>query len=215
MKKRNMSLILVLALILCLIPATAFAETDTWSGNIGEQTLTKTVTVDGTATITGDVTVTTGKIIVPNDATLTINDGKWLYLNGGELEIKEGGTLVVEGRLFSKSNCNDITLLGTMKVNGTNSCVTIYYKDTTYQKDIIGGIQSNYLRLGDGAEATITSLGTGSRADGYKYVISGGKAESFGFTNSGKDELVVANGAVLDASAGMTLNGTSTKQLTV
>ena len=211
MKKRNMSLILVLALILCLIPATAFAD-----GTTIPTTVTDTVTVDGTATIATNTTVTTGKIIVPDDATLTISAGKYLWLDSKRsdneplLEIEDGGELVVNGKLADLGS--DVVLNGKITVTGTNSDLVV--KNGTNVIEKVGGNANCKLKLGDNAVATITSLGETS-ADGYKYVISGGTATTNNFTNSGKDELVVADGAVLDASAGMTLGGSSTKQLTV
>ena len=61
MKKRNMSLILALALIISLVPATAFADTGkTLSGDITSVTeITQDTTITDTVNITGD-----GKIIV-------------------------------------------------------------------------------------------------------------------------------------------------------
>ena len=224
MKKRNMSLILVLALILCLIPATAFADNPTtWSGDITDnKTVTDTVTVDGTVNIKANVTVTTGKIIVPDGATLTISAGKYLWLNSTNatlLEIEDGGELVVNGEIWSNDDLSNVKLLGKMIVKGD---VYINYNNPATTFKIGGNSRSGDSRyqmlLDSAAEVTVTSLGDGSRADGYKYVISGGTATTNNFTNSGKDELVVASGAVLDATNGLTLNsaeGASTNQLTV
>ena len=222
MKKRNMSLILVLALILCLIPATAFADNPTtWSGDITDnKTVTDTVTVDGTVNIKANVTVTSGKIIVPDGAKLIIKGG-WLWLNDSsykdadpELVIEEGGELVVNNTFWTQNDFgSDVDLGGKITVTGNSSGVITNYG--TGRKNIVGRSADIYkLYLDSTAVATITSLGETS-ADGYKYVISGGTATTNNFTNSGKDELVVADGATLDATAGMTLDGTSTKQLTV
>ena len=213
MKKRNMSLILVLALILCLIPATAFADSTTIPTTVSE-----TVTVSGEATIASNTRVTTGKIVVPNGAKLTIKDGAYLWLsdpNGStntKLEIEDGGELVVNGKLADLGS--DVSLDGKITVNGPNSVVVVKKDNSTIDK--VGGNLKCQLKLGENAVATITRTYYGE--DGYiyyNYEISSGKATTNSFTNTGDDELVVASGATLDASAGMTLNGTSYEQLTV
>ena len=242
MKKRNMSLILVLALILCLIPATAFADNEkTLSGDISTLTeITENTTTNGNVTIK-----TGGSIVVKNNATLTIDvnntisvytggsivveDGSTLVVNhtldlaqadgtARVLKINDGGTLVVNRALFSKNNFADVEQLGTMEVKGSNANVIMYAygsNQTTY----IGN--DGLITLDSNAVITSTPLVENSYEGGYKYVISSSSAtetataKTKNFPNSGKDELVVADGATLDASAGMTLNGTSTKQLTV
>ena len=220
MKKRNMSLILVLALILCLIPATAFADgtTTTWSGDITtKQTVTNTVTVSDEATIKAEVNVTTGKIVVKKGATLTIESG-WLYLNsdGVNLEIEEDGTLVVNGLLYTKEGLGvNINLLGVMEVSGSNSgVITNHPSSSTYK---IGGTANYQLQLGDGAEVIVSSIGETS-ADGYYYDIESGTVSTHNFVNTGADEIYVFDGAVLNATNGLTLNsqaGASSSQLTV
>ena len=241
MKKRNMSLILVLALILCLIPATAFADNETLSGNV---TGLKEITTN--TTTSGDVNVMSGgSIVVKDGATLTlnhtiyvstggsivVNDGATLTINktldlaskadgtARVLKIEKGGKLVVKGNLFSKNNFADVAQLGTMEVSGTNTYVIMYAFQTGAQTAYIGN--NGLITLDENAVITSTPLVENSYEGGYKYVISSSSAtetataKTKNFPNSGKDELVVADGATLDATAGMTLNGTSTKQLTV
>ena len=222
MKKRNMSLILVLALILCLIPATAFADTEkTLSGGISTATVISENTIIDENTW---IASSPGKITVESGATLTIKEGVWLNLatasaTGVVLTVKEGGKLVVNGKLFSKSACADMMQLGTMTISGTNAQIIMNYgsKSTETPQTIYIGT-GGLITLDSKAVITSTPLTAGTYADGYKYVISGGTATTHGFPNSGKDELVVADGATLDATNGLTLNsadGASTKQLTV
>ena len=221
MKKRNMSLTLVLALILCLIPATAFASTtagDTLSGNITEETI-----ITGNTTTNGNVTIKTGgSIVVKDGATLTLSTDNVLNLkevtgSGYLLKIEKGGTLVVNGDLHSKSNFGDIEQLGTMIVSGTTARVVTNGNVAFIGKYRTGACGPGYITLDSTAVITKTPLGE-TTANGYKYEISSGTATTYGFPNSGKDELVVADGAVLDATNGLTLNsatGASANQLTV
>ncbi len=214
MKKRNMSLILVLALILCLIPATAFAGTGaTLSGNITEETvITEDTTISGTVTVAG----LSGKIIVEDGVTLTIAENGVLDLTAATsesrvLQIEEGATLVVNGAIYSLNNFADVSQLGTMEVSGPKAKLVMDGKNT---KQVYIGT-NGLITLDETAVITSTPLTAGKYEDGYKYEISGGTASTHGFPNSGKDELVVASGATLDATGGLTLGGSSTKQLTV
>ena len=239
MKKRNMSLILVLALILCLIPATAFADTaETLSGDISSETvITKDTTTSGEVNVKsgGSIVVNDGKTLTLNHTTyvstggsIVVKDGAKLIVNktldlaskaDGQarvLKIEEGGKLVVKGNLFSKNNFADVAQLGTMEVSGTNAYVIMYAFVEGYQTTYIGS--NGLITLDSNAVITSTPLTAGTYGDGYKYVISGGTATTNNFPNSGKDELVVANGAVLNAANGLTLNsqaGASENQLTV
>ena len=217
MKKRNMSLTLVLALILCLIPATAFASTtagDTLSGDITEETI-----ITGNTTINDNTSIKTGgSIVVKKNATLTIAASQALDLTQLDgttrvMKIEKGGKLVVNGIIWSKNNFDDFENLGTMTVNDTASLEK--FVGSEGRKIYIG--PGGYIRLDSGAVVTSTPLGS-TVDDGYKWVISDGTATTHGFPNSSKDELVVADGAVLDATNGLTLNsatGASANQLTV
>ena len=262
MKKRIACLLLALALLLCLLPATALAVNGADNAEITEDSTEnsatagigneKTVTVIGckytidadysiapsagnpeaTATLTvkgegGKIVVTSGhtlkvhnlgKIVVESGATLTIEAGATLDLSASTstdsrpLQINDGGKLEIKGTLISKNDFSDMEQLGTMTISGTSAAAKVAGGAATYFGT--GG----YITLDANAVITSTPLTAGTYADGYKYVISGGTATTNNFQNKGKDELVVASGATLDATNGLAFNsetGASTKQLTV
>lgn len=214
MNKRNTSLILVLAMILCLIPATAFASADlTTSGSITD---TVEIATDTTIATTVNVEGANGKIIVKDGATLTIaNNGKLLLsaTSNPTLVIEEGACLKIEGSglLKVKNKFENVTQLGTIIVEGNSAQVVWYDAENSYSYIGTNGV----LKLDNDAVITRTPLVAGSTEDGYKYEISGGTATTNNFPNYDKDELVVASGATLDAKGGLTLGGSSKDQLTV
>ena len=161
MKKRNMSLILVLALILCLIPATAFADTaGTLTGQVKEETIiSKDTSTSGTVTVGGNA----GKIVVTNGATLTIPDGSTLDLTSSTssdrvLEIQKGCKLVVNGSIYSISDFSDVKQLGTMVISGTGAKVVMDGKNA---KTVYIG-KNGLIQLDSNAVITSTPLTAGT-----------------------------------------------------
>ena len=160
------------------------------------------LTVSGDLTVKGTLDLTNSAIASSSDSATPAKDRT--------LTIKQGGNFDIYGTVKSKSNSNDICQLGTMTIYAGGK----YYANasTLY---IGGKNDDNALAKVVSGKIVSTPITEGTYADGYKYVVSGGTTKTNGFPNIGKDELVVANGAVLDATGGMTLAGSSTKQLTV
>ena len=112
--KKVLSLALALILAFSVVPA-AFAA------DINSETISDTRDLADGDTFSGDVTIAgTGKVTIPADATVTINPGSTLIVNGnlgvnGELIISAGATLVANtiiGNAGTISNRGTITNKG-------------------------------------------------------------------------------------------------------
>ena len=102
MKKRLLSILLTLCMVLCLVPATAFAATqsvDSWSG------------LQDLMNSTNDLSVTLSSDIFWGGSSLTVPAGKTvtLDLNGKAIDAQSNGTaIVVNGTLTIKNSGDDL-----------------------------------------------------------------------------------------------------------
>ncbi len=221
MKKRNMSLILALALIICLVPATAFADNTAVPSEV-----TDLVTISKDTTITGTVDVKgSGKIIVKKGAMLTIDKGATLNLLGSNLtyndaattsnrilQIEKGAYLNIYGTVQTKfHDFSDILQLGTMWIDktavidlGTGASTATASKLCTYFGE--GGFVT---LSGDNVYIAQVPNDSTDITKGYTYTLFGGTATTHRvnqgsgevpFKIYGNDEFIIEYGAVLDAS---------------
>ena len=221
MKKRNMSLILALALILCLVPATAFADSTAVPNEVTDiVTISKDTTITGTVNVTGD-----GKIIVKKGAMLTIDKGATLNLLGSNLtyndaattsnrilQIEKGAYLNIYGTLKTKfHDFSDILQLGTMWIDknavidlGTGASAATASKLCTYFGE--GGFVT---LSGDNVYIAQVPNDSTDITKGYTYTLFGGTATTHRvnqgsgevpFKIYGNDEFIIEYGATLDAS---------------
>ena len=164
MKKQIICLVLALALLLCLLPATAMAVLENGGSIIGEYTIdasvleavaedrdltvsqTATLTVKGKLTVAGTLEVTGGKVIVADGGAINVaGKGKIIVSDGGTLEIQSG----VEGGTV---NLSGSSITGTSATDGSDRILQIASGATL---DIYGTLQ---MKLADFSD--ILQLGT-------------------------------------------------------
>ena len=102
MKKRILSILIALCMVVCLVPTTVFAATQTADSWSGLQSL-----MNGT----GDLSVTLSNDISWGGSSLTVPTGKTvtLDLNGKAIDAQSNGTVIaVNGTLTIKNSGADL-----------------------------------------------------------------------------------------------------------
>ncbi len=217
MKKRILSLLLTLCLVVGMLPGTSLSASaadthshDTaWTATEGEVTA-------GSYYLTGAVTAT-GNLTVPRGATVTLClNGQTLDMGEGELYVDEGATLnicscAVEGKLIGSgyrvihSYCGTVSITsGTVECTGSDGYAI--YSDN-----------GNSLRVS--GTAAVSSTSDGIRVYNTTVEVSGGTVSASGeyscpLSINGNSIVTVSGGKISGTKYGINCSDTSTLNLT-
>lgn len=200
MKKTAISLLLVLALVLCVVLVTApttHAEEFSHTSSSGHEgwtdltTLADKTNLDGNYYLSGDITDLAAKITIKNGATVTV------CLNGNNISATSQVFYLDNSDVLHLCDCCGT---GEISTTTTSSGCVVYAKDTS-TFNLYGGILNGSNSTG-GAAGTIRVNSSGTTFNMYGGTVQNGQAKTVGGNVYMAGKMYMYGGTIQGGTAG-------------